>query len=403
MSKLAIQGGSPIRDTMLPYGQQWVDGSDISAVIAALESNFITQGPQIEEFEKAVASYTGASYAIAFCNGTAALHGACFAAGIGQEDEVITTPITFLASSNAVIYQGGVPVFADILLDTYNIDPADIRQKISPKTKAIIAVDFTGQPADMDAIREIAEEYGLVLIEDAAHSLGAEYKGQKVGKLADMTMFSFHPVKHVTTGEGGVITTNSRLYYEKLLLFRNHGMTKDPSLMLKNDGAWYYEMIDLGYNYRMTDLQAALGCSQMQKLEQFVERRREIAATYTEAFSKLEGVITPYQHEKSCSSWHLYMLRFDLARFPVGRKVLFDSLRAENIGVHVHYIPVYSQPYYKKLGYTPHQCPVAEMYYESAITLPIFPKMTEQDVQDVIDSVAKVSGYYLDRFCEKSL
>lgn len=397
-NELAINGGIPIRDTMLPYGQQWIDEEDIDAVISVLKSDFITQGPQISKFERAIAEYVDATFAVAFSNGTAALHAACFAAGIGAGDEVITTPITFLASSNSVLYQGGTPLFADIRNDTYNIDPRSIEKWITPKTKAIIPVDFTGQPVEIDAINIVAEKYHLTVIQDAAHSLGAEYDGRKVGSLADMTMFSFHPVKHITSGEGGIITTNDENYYKRLQLFRNHGMTKEPSDLLKNEGPWYYEMHALGYNYRMTDLQAALGNSQFRKLDKFVDRRKQIASIYNQAFEELYGVTCPYQHEKANSSWHLYVLRFDLTKFAVNRKVLFDALRAENIGVHVHYIPVYLQPYYQQLRYEKGTCPVAEHFYEEIITLPLFPKMVDRDVEDVINAVKKVCrAYYVEK------
>jgi perosamine synthetase len=395
MDKLAIEGGKPVRDHFLPYGQQWIDDEDIQEVLGVLRSDFITQGPKISEFEQAVADYAGARYAVAFSNGTAALHGACFAAGIGVGDEVITTSMTFLASSNCVLYQGGTPVFADIKADTYNIDPDDVARKINAKTKAIIPVDYTGQPAEMDRIMMLAADYQLVVIEDAAHSLGAKYSGNKVGSMAHMTMFSFHPVKHITTGEGGIIVTNDETYYQQLLLFRSHGMTKDPDVMLKNEGPWYYEMHALGYNYRMTDLQAALGVSQMKKLESFVHRRREIASSYNEAFQSLQGVALPHQHEEALSSWHIYVLRFQLSAFETGRKEIFEALRSENIGVHVHYIPVHLQPYYQQLGYNRGLCPKAEHLYEEIITLPIFPRMTNADIEDVIQAINKVHSRYI--------
>lgn len=390
MDKLAIQGGSPIRATMLSYGQQWIDEEDIQQVVDVLRSDLITQGPKIAEFEAAVAKYIGAKYAVAFSSGTAALHGACFVAGIGEGDEVITTSLTFVASSNCVLYQGGIPVFADIKPDTYNIDPDAIEQKITSRTKAIIVVDFTGQPVEIDRIRELSIKHNLVLIQDAAHSLGAEWKGIKVGNLADMTMFSFHPVKHITTGEGGVIVTNDSNYYKKLLMFRSHGITKDPDLFLRNDGLWYHEMHDLGYHYRITDLQGALGLSQLSKLDRFIVRRREIATLYIQALSGLVGVTVPYQHDDTLSSWHLFIIKFNLSQFSTGRKEIFDALRAENIGVHVHYIPVYLQPYYQGLGYLKGECPHAEKFYEEAITLPLYPKMSERDVNDVISAVEKV-------------
>ncbi|WP_340005365.1 UDP-4-amino-4,6-dideoxy-N-acetyl-beta-L-altrosamine transaminase [Paenibacillus sp. FSL K6-0276] len=381
---------NPVRATLLPYGQQWLDEQDIESVVKVLKGDFITQGPAINAFETKVADYVGAKYAVAFTNGTAALHGACFAAGIEEGDEVITTPITFLASSNCVLYQGGTPIFADINMDTYNIDPIDIENKITARTKAIIAVDFSGQPVEMDRIAMIARDHNLVLIQDSAHSLGASFAGQKVGSIADMTMFSFHPVKHITTGEGGIITTNSEEYYRKLLMFRSHGMTRNPEELTRNDGPWYYEMHELGYNYRMTDMQAALGVSQMDKLDSFVERRREIAEKYNESFSSLQGVVIPAQHAQSESSWHLYVVRWLPEYFVGDRKDIFQALRDENIGVNVHYIPVYLQPFYKELGYQSGLCPNAESYYESAISLPIFPKMSDSDVNDVITALKKV-------------
>lgn len=389
------ESGRPVRETLLPYGQQWLDEQDIEAVVKVLRGAFITQGPAIEQFERKVADAVGAKYAVAFANGTAALHGACFAAEIGQGDEVITTPITFLASSNCVLYQGGTPVFADIDMDTYNVAPSEIESKITERTKAIIAVDFTGQPVEVDRISMLARDRKLVLIQDAAHSLGASYNGRKIGSWADMTMFSFHPVKHVTTGEGGIITTNDERYYERLLLFRNHGMTRNPNRLIQNDGPWYYEMQELGYNYRMTDLQAALGASQMDKLQDFVARRREIAARYNEFFSTLPGLVIPKQHPMAESSWHLYVIRWLPEFFTVSRKEIFEALRAENIGVNVHYIPVYLQPYYQSLGYRPGLCPNAESYYHTAITLPLFPKMTNEDISDVQTAVKKVYDKYL--------
>lgn len=394
METLAIEGGRPVRDTMLPYGRQWIDEADIEAVVATLRSDYVTQGPAIDAFERAVADYTGVAYAVAFTNGTAALHAACYAAGIGPGDEVITTPMTFLASSNCVLYQGGNPVFADIDPYTYNIDPDRIEENITERTKAIIAVDYTGQPAEMDRIRGIAERHGLIVIEDAAHSLGAAYAGRRVGSLADMTMFSFHPVKHVTTGEGGVIVTDDKGVADKLRLFRNHGMTRDAGAMTRNEGPWYYEMHELGYNYRMTDMQAALGVSQMKRIDAFVSRRREIAAVYSEAFREMPGLIPPKQHPNAVSSWHLYMLRWKSESFKKNRKAIFEALRAENIGVHVHYIPVYLQPYYASLGYKPGICPAAEQFYAEAITLPLFPRMTDQDVSDVVHAVRKVHAFF---------
>lgn len=376
------------RASFLAYGKQQIDEDDIAAVVETLRSPFLTQGPKVEQFEQAVADYVGAKYAVAFSNGTTALHGACYSAGIGVGDEVITTPITFVATSNAVLYCGGTPVFSDIDKHTYNIDPLDIEKKITSKTKAIMPVDFTGQPVDIDKIMNIAEAHNLVVIQDGAHSLGADYKGQKVGSQAHMTMFSFHPVKPITTGEGGIITTNSEEYFEKLKLFRSHGISKTP--YAEEQGDWYYEMIELGYNARMNDIQAALGLSQLRKIDGFIERRREIAALYNDKLSDVPGVLLPKQLAETDSEWHLYSIQLDSQVLTKSRRKIFDEMRALNIGVHVHYIPVYWQPYYKELGYEKGICPIAEAFYGQVLTLPIYPGMTYQDVEDVILSLKDV-------------
>ncbi|WZL73748.1 UDP-4-amino-4,6-dideoxy-N-acetyl-beta-L-altrosamine transaminase [Clostridiaceae bacterium 35-E11] len=392
--KLAINGGVPVRNKLLPYGQQWIDEEDIHAVVSTLKSDYLTTGPKVKEFEEMVANYLGAKYAVAISNGTAALHAACFAAGITEGDEVITTPLTFAASANCVLYQGGKPVFADIDPITYNIDPVSIEKKITNRTKAIIPVDFTGQPVDMDKILEIAEKHNLIVIADAAHSLGAEYKGKNVGTLAHMTELSFHPVKHITTAEGGMIITDDKELYDRLQLFRTHGITRDEKLMTYNEGPWYYEQLELGYNYRITDVQCVLGISQMNKIDKFIHRRREIAQMYNEAFASLEEIKIPYQQEYTNSSWHLYVIQLDLEKLSVGRREIFEALKSENIGVNVHYIPTYYFPYYQKLGYKKGICPNVEWLYERIITLPLFPKMTDQDVEDVISAVYKVINYY---------
>lgn len=393
-SKLALHGGKPIRDIYLPYGKQWIDDDDIKAVIDALKSDYITTGPTISQFEKAVAEFVDAKYAVAFSNGTAALHAACFAAGIKENDEVITTPLTFAASSNCILYVGGHPVFADIDPRTYNISPKSILSQITEKTKAIIAVDFTGQPAEYDEIISIAKNSGNIVIADGAHSLGATYKEKKVGTIGDMTMFSFHPVKHITTGEGGMITTNNEDYYEKLLQFRGHGITRDPQKLSKKNEPWYYEMQELGFNYRMTDIQAALGLSQMEKLKTFIEKRREFAKKYNDAFDDMDAIITPFQQHACHSSWHLYIIRINFKKLNTNRSEIFKALQAENIGVNVHYIPVYLHPYYQKIGYKKNLCPIAEKIYQEIITLPLFPKMSERDLNDVIAGVKKVISYY---------
>ncbi|MBX0359445.1 UDP-4-amino-4,6-dideoxy-N-acetyl-beta-L-altrosamine transaminase [Halobacillus sp. Nhm2S1] len=391
--KLAIFGGDPVRDSMLPYGKQFIDNKDIEAVISTLKSDFITTGPAIEEFEKGIADYVGADYAVAFSNGTAALHGACFAAGITPGDEVITTPLTFVATVNCVSYLGGIPIFADVDRDTYNIDPSSITSLVSKKTKAIIPVDFTGQPVDYEKITAIADKHNLIIIEDAAHALGATYKGEKVGSFSDMTMFSFHPVKHVTTGEGGIITTNNLEYYKKLQMFRTHGITRETKQLIERRRSWEYEMQFLGYNYRMTDIQAALGVSQLEKLDNFVDIRRKIVNCYNHAFRKLEHVILPHQLSGTESSYHLYVIRLS-GPLAERREDIFEALRAENIGVNVHYMPVHTQPFYKNRGYKEGICPVAEELYQQFITLPLFPAMTSKDVEDVIESVIKVVRHY---------
>ena len=372
----------------IPYGRQCIEEDDIQAVVDVLRSDYLTTGPKVEEFEQTVAEYVGAKYAVAIANGTAALHAACYAAGIGPGDEVVTTPITFAASANCVLYCGGTVVFADINPKTYNIDVEDIRRKITNKTKAIIAVHYTGQPCDMDAIHALAEEYNLLVIEDAAHALGADYKGRKVGTISDMTTFSFHPVKHITTGEGGMITTNDRKLYERLKLFRTHGITRDTGLMHKNEGGWYYEQIGLGYNYRITDIQCALGISQMGKLDRFVERRRELVRRYNEAFRDCADIICPYQEDGCNNSWHLYVIQVPNH----DRGAVFDKLRAEGIGVNVHYIPVYKHPYYQEHGYADVKCENAEKLYGNLISLPLYPGLSDAEQEKVIDCLVSIVG-----------
>ena len=363
----------------IPYGRQCIEEDDIQAVVDVLRSDYLTTGPKIAEFEKVVASYVGAKYAVAVSNGTAALHIACLAAGITEGDEVITSPITFAASANCVLYCGGTPVFADIDPKTYNIDPEHIRRKITPRTKAIIPVHLAGQPCDMDAIHAIAKEHNLIVIEDGAHALGAEYKGKKIGGLSDMTTFSFHPVKPITTGEGGMVMTNDENLYRRLCLFRSHGITRDEELLQNHEGGWYYEQQCLGYNYRMTDIQCALGISQMNKLDRFLTRRRELAKRYDEAFANCADIITPYQLEDTNSGWHLYIIQVKNH----DRKEVFDKLRTMDFGVNVHYIPVYKHPYYQEHGYHDTKCEHAEQLYEHMISIPLYP-LLEDDEQDAV-------------------
>ena len=368
---------------MIPYGKQTIEQDDIQAVVDVLKSDFLTTGPKIAEFEQTVADYVGAKYAVAISNGTSALHAACFAAGIGPGDEVITTPLTFAASANCVLYCGGTPVFADVDPKTYNIDPEDIRRKITDKTKAIIAVHLAGQPCDMDAIHSIAREHGLIVIEDGAHALGSVYKGKKVGSMSDMTTFSFHPVKPITTGEGGMIVTDNEDFYKKMILFRSHGITRDDSMMTRNDGPWFYQQFNLGYNYRITDIQCALGCSQMKKLDRFLARRKEIVARYNEAFADCDNIITPYQLSDTESGWHLYIVQVKNC----DRRKVFENMREKGIGVNVHYIPVYMHPYYQEHGYENVHCANAEEIYSHIISLPLYPGLTSEQQDYVIDTL----------------
>lgn len=376
----------------IPYATQWIEDDDIQAVAEVLKSDYLTTGPKITEFEQTFAQYVGAKYAVAVSSGTAALHAACFAASIKEGDEVITTPMTFAASANCVLYCGGRPVFADIDPNTYNIDSNAIENCITPKTKAIIPVHFTGQPCDMDDINRIAKEHDLIVIEDAAHALGATYKSKRVGAISDMTCFSFHPVKHITTGEGGIITTDDENLYKKLIQFRSHGITRDREILEHDDGPWYYEQQFLGYNYRMTDIQAALGISQLKKIDRFISRRMEIADRYNKAFSGTESIITPYQLDETQSAWHLYILQLKLDKLKTSRKEVYTALQQKGIGINVHYIPVYYHPYYKQMGYKKGLCPNAERLYERIITIPLYPKMSDEDIEYVIDAVKETVG-----------
>ncbi|MBI4789811.1 MAG: UDP-4-amino-4,6-dideoxy-N-acetyl-beta-L-altrosamine transaminase [Chloroflexi bacterium] len=393
MTALAIDGGRPVRDTLLPYGHQSIDEDDVRAVVAVLRGDWLTTGPTVSAFEEAFAAGVGAHHAVAVSNGTAALHAAVFAAGVGPGDDVITTPMTFAASANCVLYQGGTPVFVDVQPDTLNIAPEKIEAAITPKTRAIIPVDYTGQPADLDEINVLAAKHHLTIIEDAAHALGATYRQRRIGTLATMTTFSLHPVKHITTGEGGIITTDDPALARRLRMFRNHGITSEARER-QEKGGWFYEMTALGYNYRLTDLQCALGLSQLKKLDGWLARRRAIAARYNAAFGELAEIEIPTVRADREPAWHLYVIRLNLERLRVGRAAVFRALRAENIGVNVHYIPVPWHPYYQELGYRKGQWPVAEAAYERMISLPMFHGMTDRDVGDVIEAVRKVIEAY---------
>lgn len=395
MEQLAINGGKPVFSKKIGYGHQYIDDNDIQAVVNVLKSDFLTCGPSIEEAEKKLCTITSAKHAVLIANGTAALHAICFASGIKEGDEVITTPITFAASANCVLYCGGRPVFADINQKTYNIDPISVEKCITDKTKAVIAVDFTGQAVELDQLRDICNRHNLLLIEDAAHSLGTKYDGRPVGSIADMTEFSFHPVKTCTAGEGGAITTNNDEFYKKLVLFRTHGITRNANLMEgSSEGGWYYQQVDLGYNYRMTDIQAALLSSQLDKLDLFSKRRKDLVKKYDEAFVSMPEITIQKEISKSDTVRHLYIIQLNLELLKCGRKEIFDALQAEGVGVNVHYIPTYYFPFYQKLGYQKGLCPNAEKLYERIISIPLYYSLTDEQQNMVIEAIKKVINYY---------
>jgi len=374
----------------IPYGRQFIDENDIESVLKVLKSDFITQGPKIKEFEDALAAFCNAKYAVAFNSGTSALHGAYFALGIEKHDEIITSPNTFAATSNAALYLGAKPLFSDIDPKTGNLDINKLHDKINSKTKAVVPVHYSGNPVDMERLKEICQEKNINIIEDAAHALGAEYQGTKVGccKYSQMSIFSFHPVKHITTGEGGAVLTNDKEYYQKLLMFRSHGITSE-SFENKPHGDWYYEMQHLGYNYRITDIQAVLGLSQLKKLEMFVKRRREIALKYDRAFDSNPYFESIQETPNSKSSYHLYPILLN-ERYKSLKSEIFRRFRESGLGVQVHYIPVYLHPYYKRLGYKPGLCPPSEDFYEKEISIPIYPSLTPEDQKDVIKRILNV-------------
>lgn len=396
MNELAVLGGKPVREDKIFYGRQWIESDDIQAVSETLSSSFITCGPKVKELENKLCDITGAKHAVAVANGTAALHCACIAAGIGVGDEVITTPITFAASANCVLYCGATPVFADIDPNTYNIDPESILSHITDKTKAVIAVDFTGQVVEITRIRKICEAYHLILIEDAAHSIGSTYNGVAVGNLADLTTFSFHPVKTVTSGEGGAILTNDDGLYRRLVLAHTHGIAHDESQMeaWPHEGPWYYEQIMLGYNYRMTDFQAALLMSQLNKLDRFKKRRKEIVDRYNGAFELIPEIIVQKEIPQSDTCRHLYIIQLVLNRLRCSRREFFDAMSAENVQCQVHYVPVYWFPYYQHMGFKKGLCPVAEKVYHAIMSIPLYPSLTDRDVDSVIEAVIKIIKYY---------
>ncbi len=395
MEQLAILGGTPVRKNPISYGKQYIDDDDVAAVAEVLKHGDLTCGSKINEMENALCEVTGAKYAVAVSNGTAALHLAALAAGFGEGDEVIVSAITFAASANCILYCGAKPVFADIRPDTYNIDPNAIEKLITPRTRGIVAVDFTGQSIEHDAIRAICNRHKLLLIEDAAHAIGTKYQGRPVGSIADMTCFSFHPVKTVTSGEGGAITTNDEQLYHRLIRLRTHGITRNREEMVHpSDAPWYNEQVELGFNYRLTDIQAALLISQIGKLPAFAARRKEIVSRYDRAFSEMPELVVQKEIPESDTTRHLYILRLNLKALTCDRRQFFDALHEENIYSQVHYLPVYWHSYYEKLGYAKGLCPNAEAYYQEVMSLPLYYSLTDEDVAGVIKAVKKITAYY---------
>ena len=375
------------------YGKQWIDQDDIDSVVGVLKSDYLTQGPAVEQFEKNICDYTGAKFCVAVSNATAALHIAVKALKINKGMEGITTPNTFVASSNCLIYNNLKPVFADIETDSYNINPDEIKKQITDKTQIIIPVHFAGRPCKMDNIKKTADKNNLFIIEDASHSIGSEYSdGSKVGncRFSDMTVFSFHPVKTMTTGEGGAVTTNNKNLFEKLLLFRSHGITRDENKISENPGPWYYEMQELGFNYRITDIQAALGISQLNKVDDFKKRRIEIIKKYNNAFSRLDWLKIPLK-DTGTTCFHLYVVQIDFDKIGKLRKDVMTELRNKNIGTQVHYIPVHLQPYYRNnYGYKNGDFPVVEKYYSRTLSLPLYPRMNDSEVEYIISNVKEI-------------
>lgn len=380
-----------VTDQPIPYGRQWINEDDIEAVVATLKGDWLTQGPAVQRFEEALAEVCGAKHAVAVGTGTAALHLACLAGSIGSGHEGITTPITFLASASCLTYVGAIPRFADIQPHTWNIDPADVARRVNERTRALIPVHFAGLPCDLHALRELANAHELVLIEDACHALGATYGGRPIGGtgLADMTCLSFHPVKHVTSGEGGAILTDDSVLAQRLRRFRHHGIVKEPHELERNDGPWYYELFQPGVNGRLSDIHAALGASQLRRLSSFLQRRREIAAQYRQAFAKVPGVRLQADSAEGGHAYHLFVIHLDPARY--NRRLVFERLRQRGILCQVHYVPVHRQPYFRELpGADPESAPQADAYYAGALSLPMFPALTDEEVRRVIHTCADV-------------
>lgn len=378
-------------DGFVPYSRQWLDDEDVAAVVEVLHSDWLTTGPKVDEFEQALADYTGTREAVAVSSGTAALHAAMYALDIGPGDEVIVPTMTFAATANCVAYQGGTPVFADVTPETLLIDPASVEANITPRTKAIIAVDYAGHPCDYDTLRSIANRHGLALVADACHSLGAAHKGRPVGSLADINAFSFHPVKPITTGEGGAITTQDAELARRARLFRNHGITTDYR-QRGQQGTWFYEMVDLGYNYRLSDIQCALGLRQLKRIDQWTARRQAIARLYNDAFAWLKTVCRPDVEPDVAHAYHLYVIRWRPGDSAIDRTEAFHQLRAAGIGVNVHYIPVHLHPFYRKThGTRRGMCPVAEEAYNEILSLPVFSRMDDSSIRRVVSEVMRVA------------
>ncbi len=397
INDLALRGGVPVRSTLLPYGRHDIDDDDVAAVTQALRSDWLTSGPRVAEFERALAAAAGTPDAVAVSSGTAALHAAMSALEIGPGDEVIVPPITFAASANAVIYQGGLPVFADVDPATLLIDPSRVVEKLSPRTKAIVAVDYGGQLCDYDALRTALKGRNVAIVADSCHALGARDRGRLVGALADLSVFSFHPVKHITSGEGGAVAGANPEWLERMRRFRNHGITRDHRAR-QSSASWEYDIVELGFNYRLTDVQCALGISQLSKLDARIARRQAIAGAYIQAFAPLPEIRMLGLREAVSHAYHLFVVRLDLTRLSCDRATAFAALHREGIGVNVHYIPVHLHPYYRnRFGTGRGLCPVAEAAYDEMLTLPLFPSMTERDVQDVIQALTKVVAAFRSR------
>jgi perosamine synthetase len=390
---LAIDGGNPVRQSLLPYGRHHVTDDDVAAVESVLRSDWLTTGPKVAELERALANATGNSHAVVVSSGTAALHAMMAGIGIGPGDEVIVPAITFAATANAVAYCGGTPVFADVDPRSLLIDPRSVADAITSNTRAVIAVDFAGQAADYGSLADIVQGTDIHLLADACHALGGSQNGAQIGTLAEASIFSFHPVKHVAGGEGGAIVTNDVALAERMRIFRNHGITTDHTQRAAQ-GTWTYDMVTLGFNYRMSDIQCALTLSQLSRLDAGVDRRREIAATYDSAFASIDTVIPLETSTDNSHAYHLYVIRLDLSRLTVDRAQVFAALRAENIGVNVHYAPVPWHSYYRERGYEPGSWPGAESTYEEILSLPMFPTMTDDDTRDVVNAVNKVVTAY---------